>query len=167
MVDLEPFKEGLPRLYAEEEDWADCDRQVPAGMEHFIPISQINNVILVRTEIKGAGSGYFILDTGASSSSVSKVLTPNVNLGDFGRSLMFHGAGGDVAGLYRAYPFALQFGSRWYAKPALIAQDLQAISNREGIEISGLIGCPELSRSRVSIDYRDGLLNLEEEQDRQ
>jgi len=132
-LNLIPFAEGQPRLSGEEEDWTNWDRRIPDGMEQFVPISQVGSLILVPTRIKGAGGGYFILDTGASFSSVSKI-----------------------------YPFALQFANRTFTDPALLAQDLKSISNREGIEISGIIGCPMLAHSNISIDYRDGLLGIQD-----
>jgi predicted aspartyl protease len=162
-VELLPFEEELPDASQAQEDWADRDRAIPAGMEHFIPIAQISNILLVPTQLKGAGSGYFMLDTGASASSVSRSLAPNVNLTFFGASFMFHGANGDLQTTYRAYPFELRFANHSFIDPALIALDLRSISNQEGVEISGFIGCPMLSHSRITIDYRDGLLNVEDD----
>ena len=74
---------------------------------------------------------------------------------------MFHGASGDMQSIYRAFPFNLQFANHTFTKPDLVALDLRAVSNLEGVEISGFIGCPMLAESRISIDYRDGLLNVE------
>lgn len=162
-VELLPFEDGLPDGSQTQEDWADCDRAIPAGMEHFIPIAQIDSILLVPTQLKGTGSRYFMLDTGACSSSVSRSLTPNLNPTFLGASSMFHGANGDVQSAYRAYPFELQFANHSFIDPALIALDLRSISNQEGVEISGFIGCPMLSRSRITIDYRDGLLNIEDD----
>ncbi len=161
-IDLFPFADGVPRAAGGGSAWADWDRTVSEGMEHFIPAYQINGVILVQAQIKSAGTRYFILDTGAASSSVSRSLAPNVNIAALGTPLMFHGAGGDIQNLYRAFPFSLQIGARSYFDPALIAMDLRAVSDREGVEISGIIGFPMVAHSRISIDYRDGLLNVDD-----
>ncbi len=161
-MDLFPFADGLPRSSGEGTVWSDWDRKVPDGMGHFIPVYQIDNVILVRAKIKSAGDRYFILDTGTASSSISRSLAPNVNVASFGSPLLFHGAGGDIQNLYRAFPFSLQVGDRSFFDPSLIALDLRAVSDREGVEISGIIGFPMLARSRISIDYRDGLLNVDD-----
>jgi len=160
-LNLVPFAGGASQISGEDEDWSNHDREIPAGMEHFIPISQINNLIFVQARLRGTGGGYFLVDTGASFSSISKSFTPDVNYTYLGASFALHGAAGDVQKSYRAYPFVVQFANCSFVDPGLIALDMRAISNREGIEVAGFVGCPMLSRSKISINYRDGLLSVE------
>ena len=42
-----------------------------------------------------------------------------------------------------------------------IAIDLRTMSRQEGLEISGLIGFPAISKGILTIDYRDGLIDIE------
>jgi hypothetical protein len=42
-----------------------------------------------------------------------------------------------------------------------IAIDLREMSRREGVEISGLIGYPAVSQAILTINYRDGLIDIQ------
>ena len=67
-----------------------------------------------------------------------------------------------------AWDFARELRSRGVPLDAIplradvdpIAFDLREISRQEGVEISGLIGYPALSRGVLTIDYRDGLIDI-------
>jgi hypothetical protein len=53
-----------------------------------------------------------------------------------------------------------EFAGREFADDGVASFDFGPISNQNGVEISGLIGYPLLSRSTVTINLRDGLMEM-------
>jgi hypothetical protein len=97
-----------------------------------------------------------ILHTGAAFSSVSRRLTP-VEEPEFEVS----GPGGGRATAYLAGPVRVRVGNRDLLDANAVALDFARLSNVHGVEISGLIGYPMLSRYALTLDYRDGLIGFE------
>lgn len=50
---------------------------------------------------------------------------------------------------------------RDFTNPNAVTLDFARLSNVHGLEISGLIGYPMLSRCALALDYRDGLIGLD------
>jgi len=159
-LDLLPYPEA-PEEESGDRPWNNWDRTVPPGMESFVPLCRVGHLALIPTRINGVSAGYFLLDTGAAYSSLSKEVTEvaapaaetsRIALAAVGRGL----AGSSLLGAVR-----FQFAGRELADGAVAAFDFRPISNLHGVEISGLIGYPLLSRSAVTINYRDGLFGMD------
>ena len=54
----------------------------------------------------------------------------------------------------------LQVGGRVLAEHEAVALDLGRLSQREGVEISGILGYSTLSRWPVTIDFRSGMVRI-------
>jgi len=55
----------------------------------------------------------------------------------------------------------LQFAKMRVRSDDIPVIDISNISNSEGTEIAGFIGIRTLTQMKMTIDYRDGLVNLE------
>ncbi len=128
----------------------------PAGMASLVPVCQADHLLLVNARFDAYSSGYLILDTGAAFSSVSRRLgsaaEPEVEV---------VGPGGGRADAHLAGPVQIRVGDRDLLDPNAVTLDFARLSNLHGVEISGLIGYPMLSRYTVTLDYRDGLIGFD------
>ena len=157
VLELLPFPSEEVDGFAPEWPWIGRDRVVAQGMERFEPVHRLGHLLLVKAGVNKKRFGHFILDTGASFSSLSY---------DFARG---HGASSGTMPIYglsgrmdanRISPVQFHFAREPIVDGDVIALDLREVSRREGVEISGLIGYPALSRGVLTIDYRDGLIDI-------
>jgi len=157
-LELLPYPDEAPWWRSQEELWTGRDRRVPAGMESPIPVCQAAHFLLVNANLDKDASAYLILDTGAAFSSVSRQMAvPFDEPPDFDVS----GPGGGQVTAFRAGAVQLHMAGRDLTDPNAVALDFTRLSNVHGIEISGLIGYPMLSRCTLTLDYRDGLIGLD------
>ena len=157
-LELLPYPDEAPWWQSQEQLWAGRDRRVPAGMESLTPVCQAAHLLLVNAKLDKDASGYLILDTGAAFSSVSRQMTvPFDEPPDFDVS----GPGGGLVTAFRAGPIQLRLAGRDLTDPNAVALDFARLSNVHGVEISGMIGYPMLSRCTLTLDYRDGLIGLD------
>jgi hypothetical protein len=156
-LELVPYPDGPPAQFTDEHMWADRDRALPAGAHQLIPVYQAGHLLLVGTTLADGAAGYLVLDTGAAFTSVSRRVA-----GATGRpvNLAMAGAGGALGPAERAGAVRLRIGNRDVVDADAITFDFRPVSNQEGLEISGLIGYPVLSRGPLTIDYRDGLVGF-------
>jgi len=116
----------------------------------------LKNLILMKTTALGR-DGWFLLDTGASFSSVARELAPGRDNGD--ASIV--GVRGVLSGAYRMGPLSLSAGGRTLVDLAPVSMDLTPLSRREGVEISGVLGYSALSVRPFTVDFRHGTVVFE------
>jgi len=142
VLELLPFPEGS---------------DVPPAMQNFTRVHQVGHLLLVSSTVN-ARLGYFLLDTGAAFSAVSYDLAPPGGLA--GTAVALDGLSGRINGGTRVSPVQFRFSREPVVDRDVIALDLGGVSRQEGVEISGVIGYPALSRSVLTINYRDGLIDV-------
>jgi tetratricopeptide (TPR) repeat protein len=129
------------------------DETGPADMPRAVGLDRL---LLVRANIDRGGDGWFLLDTGAAYTALSPSLSAPRSLP---QRLGLNGMQG-AAGALRLAPVGLRIGGRELAEREPVALDLAAISQREGVEISGILGYSTLSQWPVTIDFRSGLVRF-------
>jgi hypothetical protein len=108
------------------------------------------NLIIVPVQLRNS-VGRFILDTGASSTVVGRKFARSVEL-VAARRYVGHGAGGDVeTDLCRLDTLSVGALQRWDMTVAVM--DLDAINERIGGGIDGILGFDFLGQGRLLIDY--------------
>ena len=157
LLELLPFPSEEVDSFTQEWPWIGRDRVVTAGMERFEPLRRLGHLLLVRAGVNGKRFGHFILDTGASFSSLSYDIAGRQAASH--RDLPIYGLNGRVDA-NRISPVQFHFAREPIVDSDVIALDLREVSRREGVEISGLIGYPALSRGVLTINYRDGLIDI-------
>src|SRR5262249_51798021 len=90
------------------------------------PVKQLRHLLLIKAVFNGAGSGYFLLDTGAAFSSVSLGMAPPVRTAP--RSVAVDGFSGHIAGATRVTPMQFHFTHEPILDDDVIALDLGGIS---------------------------------------
>jgi len=120
-----------------------------------MPAYSISHLLLVRATLDGVREGYYLLDTGSANSVISK----NVEVSVSG-SVPLWGAQGEVAGAHRIQPVNLKLAGAQWVDPTPISADLSRFSDHHGVEIAGTIGYSLLARSVLTINYRDGWVQI-------
>jgi len=116
-----------------------------------VPLRIINRdgatIVLVPVSVNGYGPYEFILDTGASSSSVDRRLADRLGLPETGQSANVRGVGGTtVAPMVRLREWRV--GGRPLRSRTLVVTDVG------DDRVSGLLGSDELRRfGKVTVDY--------------
>jgi hypothetical protein len=156
VLELTPFADGIGATGRPGDPWIFYER--PSGTEgargQASPAYHLKHVILLPTTIDGQQQGYFLLDTGSAFSAISDQIASRFS----GPSVALFGAQGQVRG--RRQPVRLEVGGEPLVDPEAVAVDLSAMSAQQGVEISGTIGYSLLRRRVLTINYRDGLVQL-------
>ncbi len=159
VLDLLPYPEGESAHESAEDAWAGYDREVGSGIEGgLVPVWRAGRLLLVDAQWNGDARGYLVLDTGASVSLLAGRSAGGVELA-------LAGAGG-LSRATRAGFVQFRIAGRDLVDPAVVSFDFRPVSYQEGVEISGLIGYPVLSRVLLTINYRDGLVGFDLEKAR-
>ena len=157
LLELLPFPSGEVDGFTPEWPWIGRDRVVAAGMERFEPVRRLGHLLLVRAGVNKKKFGHFLLDTGASFSSLSYDIAGGRGVPR--RAMPIYGLSGRIDA-NRISPVQFHFAREPIVDGDVLALDFREVSRREGVEISGLIGYPALSRGVLTIDYRDGLIDI-------
>jgi tetratricopeptide (TPR) repeat protein len=132
-----------------------------APLESFSPAYSFGHILLVPAKASEKASGLFVLDSGSNVSTISNEL--GLGLSQM-RPLNVHssGVGGGANSAFIADGVKLQFAGTRRNDQRLITIDLHTVSKNLGTELSGQIGFATLENSKLTIDYRDGLVKIEE-----
>lgn len=117
------------------------------------------HLLLLPTLVNGSANGLFLLDTGANASSITTALarqagklrdaTPHVS-----------GMSGEVKKVFALDDAALRFSPATQTVDTLVAFDRPSLSKELGTEVSGFIGYDLLQKMKVTLNYRDGVVEL-------
>jgi hypothetical protein len=118
----------------------------------------LRRLMLVKASVAGK-EGWFLLDSGAAYSTVTRELVPPALLRNTAANLI--GVRGALSGAYRLGPISLGVAGRTLVDLSPVALDLAPLSRREGVEISGVVGYSALSRRPFTIDFRHGVVAFE------
>lgn len=151
-----PKSPGGPSV---DDEWQ--DRYIAPEMQAFTKFYRFYHDIVVPVVVNDKATGNFILDTGAELTSMNKKLAAQVTKATADDDYRIKGVSGKVSQVLTGQKAILQF-----AKMRIESHDLPVFSfdhnsAYEGTEIAGLIGIRVLSQMKMTIDYRDGLVNLE------
>ena len=137
------------------------DRVISPELVGFTPVFRIGHTLLVRTRISDFGPVLFVLDTGASTTLISKKAAAEATKVSADNSVILKGLSGRVKDVAQADELYLQFAGFRQKHLGMMAFDLDDTSKNTGIEISGLLGLPLLHLFTITIDYPDGMVKFE------
>ena len=136
------------------------DRYIAPEMQAYTKISRFGHDLVIPVLVSDKASGNFVLDTGASMNDIStKLANAITKLTYEGYSLK--GVSGSVKEVLNGDKAILQFAKVRVRSDDIPAIDFDHTSNSIGTEISGFIGIRTLTQMKMTIDYRDGLVNFE------
>jgi clan AA aspartic protease (TIGR02281 family) len=136
------------------------DAIVPPDQQDWLRIARIGHELLLQSSVNGGPKRYMIADTGADQTLLSLPLAKEAGQPKEDPTHRIVGISGEVNKVYRIEGATLQFGQLRLPPSAYSVLDVTGISHDAGVEVSGLIGLPTLSRLTIVIDYRDNLIQL-------
>jgi len=145
---------------ADAEENVPHDAYVAPQMTDWMHIARVSHNILLPAILNKGQVHYIIADTGASQSTLSVPFASSAGKLHENSNVTFTGISGKVKKVYDLDYATLQFGHLLLPPANYFAFDLSSISHDTGVEVSGFIGLPTLSRLTMTIDYRDNLLQL-------
>ena len=142
-----------------EDEWQ--DRYIAPQMAGFTKFYRFGHDIVVPVVVNDKATGNFILDTGAGLNSMSPKLAAQVTKASADDDYTMKGVSGRVQEVMTGKKAILQFAKMRIESHDLPVFSADNISASEGTEIAGFIGIRALVQMKMTIDYRDGLVNLE------
>jgi len=145
-------------ISTDPESWKNLDRTIPPDLKSFALMGRWGNLV-IPTIINQKKTGFFFLDTGAATNVLSKAIAQElVSLQDMGKT--YGGLSGRTE-TYLAKNVSVQIGRLYQENARIYAIDLKDMSQKLGLEISGLLGYPMLSNLVITLDLRDGLIDFQ------
>ncbi len=162
VIGTDVFKDFLVRIDARKRslDLLPFQDQ-PSRSITTVPTYRIGHYLLVQGSANSRSQGYFMVDTGASSTVIAPRAASSVLPSAFGQEVSLRDARGPIRGATIA-PVNLNLAGREWWDSQAVALDLTDLSTQTGVEILGVLGFPLLRQAAVVINYRDGLIELEQ-----
>lgn len=146
---------------AADDDDAPQDRYIAPEMQSFSKFYHFGHDIVVPVVVSDKATGNFILDTGAFANHISTSLAAQVTKASAEGDFVIRGVSGTVNSVLTGRKAILQFANMRIESHDLPVLSTDDISTSEGTEIAGFIGIRTLVQMKMTIDYRDGLVNLQ------
>ncbi len=137
------------------------DRTIPPEEKDFTPVFRFGHMLFVSTKVNARSTGLFLLDTGAEISNIDSTfarLSTKIHSNEY---LHVKGVSGEVKKVYEAGKAELQFGHFRQDNMGIPAYDLNNSPEHTDVRMSGILGISVLSLFRLTIDYRNGLVNFD------
>jgi tetratricopeptide (TPR) repeat protein len=130
----------------------------PTQGEAFSQTFTLGHFLLLPTEVGKKATGLFVIDSGSNANTISPELAKLMpEMRAFNSPMS--GASGVVNSAFIADDATLRF-ARVNRSDRISTLDLHSVSKDLGIEISGQIGFSAMENMKVTIDYRDGLVQF-------
>ncbi|MEP7366142.1 MAG: aspartyl protease family protein [Acidobacteriota bacterium] len=125
----------------------------------FSRVFRIGNHLLLPTFINGKMATLFLIDSGANQNFISERAARQQTSvqSTSGRT---SGVQGGLDKVFVADQVTLTFAGLRHDNPRMPSFDFTSLSDGFGTEISGLLGLPVLSQLRLTIDYRNGEVQM-------
>jgi tetratricopeptide (TPR) repeat protein len=151
----------LPKNPNPTDDERFQDRYIAPEMQSFTKFYSFGHDIVVPVMVNDKATGNFIIDTGADLNTLSPEFAAQVTKASADGDFTMHGVSGKVEKVLTGKKAVLQFAKMRIESHDLPVFSTTRISNYEGTEIAGFIGIRTLVQMKMTLDYRDGLINLE------
>jgi tetratricopeptide (TPR) repeat protein len=146
---------------ATSDDDSAQDRYIAPEMQGFTKFYRFGHDIVVPAVVNDKAVGNFILDTGDDLNLISPKFAAQVTKAKAEGEYNMRGVSGRVTQVLTGQKAILQFAKMRIESHDLPVFNIDSTSNYDGTEIAGLVGIRTLVQMKMSIDYRDGLVNLE------
>jgi tetratricopeptide (TPR) repeat protein len=137
------------------------DREVSPEEANFTPVFRFGHHLLVTTTVNRKSTGLFLIDTGAGISNVDSTfarLSTKIRGNDY---LHVRGVSGEVKNVFEADKAELRFSHFEQKNLGLTAFNLNNQAEHQEVRLAGVLGMPVLAMFRLTIDYRNGLVNFD------
>lgn len=127
----------------------------------YVPVLRQGHALLMPLVVDGQQECLFQIDTGANSSFVSSDLPALSDRLMVEPGFRVRGASGHVGRVYRAEHVRIEFAGIRRLIGRLLSIDFRPQNAYRHFAVHGILGLPELSDFRLSIDYGQGRVRLE------
>jgi hypothetical protein len=127
----------------------------------FHRLFRFGNHLAVPTYINDSPATLFLLDSGASANCLDSTIGAESTRVYHDETTRIKGIQGSVKQTSRADNITLTFAGFRQNNPSLVAFSLEKMSDSMGVAFAGILGMPVLGQLRVTIDYREGTIQLE------
>jgi len=137
------------------------DRVIGPDETGFTPVFRLGHGLYILTKVNNKNWGLFLLDTGAGVSNLDSAFA-RLSTKIWGNNYInIKGISGSVKDVFEADKAELQFARFKQDNLGLIAFNLNNTPEHQDFRMSGVLGIPVLSMFRLTIDYRNGLVNFD------
>jgi predicted aspartyl protease len=137
------------------------DRYIDPSMKDFSQVFRFGHMLLIPTSVGTSTPRLFLIDTGATNNLISPEAAREVTKVNGDNYTRVTGISGNVKQVYRADKAQLRFSHYRQDNQDILAFDLSSISKHTGTEVSGALGFTLLQMMKITIDYRDGLVDFQ------
>ena len=137
------------------------DRSPLPSEQGFTPVFRFGHRLDVSTKVNGKSTGLFLIDTGSQVSFVDSTfarLTTKIRGNEY---MHVHGVSGTVKDVFEADKAELQFARFRQSNLGLTAINLNNEPWHQEVRTGGVLGFPLLTLFRLTLDYRNGLVNFD------
>ncbi|HEX3154018.1 MAG TPA: retropepsin-like aspartic protease, partial [Candidatus Angelobacter sp.] len=132
--------------------------QSNGGDAAFSPTFILGHFLLLPTEVGKKATGLFVIDSGSNANTISPELAKLMpEMRAFNSPMS--GTSGVINSAFIADDATLRF-AKVNRSDRISTLDLHSVSKDLGIEISGQIGFSAMAEMKLTIDYRDGLVQF-------
>lgn len=160
LVAMDPPKAKLTLSPIDDPDAKPRDRRRTEANLHYSAVMRSGSHFFLPVGINGKAQGLFLLDTGAFTNLLSKDLSRQVSSLTREERIEVRGVSGKVNQLYRAERVELTFARLLQKMDVALAFDLASNSDDFGFEMGGVLGRQALDKIRMTLDYRNGLVEM-------
>lgn len=136
------------------------NRYIAPEMQDWTSVYRIGQNLIVPVSLNDTPLRLFILATGSDTTTITPDAARQLTNVRLEEDLKVRGLSGNVAKVYVADQITFKFANISQINHNVSTFDTPGVSKNMGMEISGLIGISALGHMSISIDYRDGLIKL-------
>lgn len=135
------------------------DRYIAPEMQSYAKVYEFDDHLFIPTVVSDKASGNFMLDTGSDLNITNPEIAKQVTKSSY-EGAYLKGVSGTVKEVLNGDKAILQFARVRVRSDDIPIIDLRSTSSGFGTEVAGLIGIRTLVQMKMTIDYRDGLVDL-------
>jgi hypothetical protein len=169
LTELPTYPEGNSENSTREGYGADSgqfhDRYVAPEMADWTALYRSNQLLLLPTNVNGSMAKLFGVSLGSGISLISQEAAHEVSTVTTDQFTHVRGLNGEVKNGHRSGHIKLQFAGLEFYADAFPVVDM-SVYDENSFEVAGSLGFPVLGFLDIKIDYRDGLISLENGQKR-
>ena len=129
--------------------------------DQTVPVVVSNQLLFVKGLVNETHAGYFLLDTGAAYTAISRNVARMLHVPELMQARVpLQGGMAEIDAPLLSGSVRLQFGFQRTVTGPVVAVDLATASRYHGFEIAGLIGYSALCDSVLTANYRDNLIRI-------
>jgi hypothetical protein len=136
-------------------------RVVGPDQNGFAPVFRYGGHLLVSTRVHGKTCGLFLLDTGAGLPSIDSAfarLSTKIHGNNYMR---VKGLSGNVNKIFEADKAVIEFAAYGQQNVGLTSFNLNTSPEHREVRLASVLGLSVLALFRLTLDYRNGLVNFD------